>query len=48
MEKREKLQYTMVFAVDLLSLILSTSVSWLLLDGVLGVILPKKIYCSLF
>ena len=39
MEKREKLQYTMVFAVDLLSLILSTSVSWLLLDGVLGVIL---------
>lgn len=39
MEKRDKLQYAMVFAVDLLSLILSTAAAWLLLDGVLGVIL---------
>lgn len=39
MEKREKLQYAMVFAVDLLSLIISTAVAWLFLDGVLGVIL---------
>ena len=39
MEKREKLQYTMVFAVDLLSLAVSTLVSWLFLDRVLGVIL---------
>ena len=39
MEKRDKLQYAMVFAVDLLSLIVSTGISWLLLDGVFGVIL---------
>ena len=39
MVKREKLQYAMVFAVDLASLVLSTVISWLLLDGVLGVIL---------
>lgn len=39
MEKREKLQYTMVFAVDLLSLAISTLVAWLFLDRILGVIL---------
>ena len=39
MVKREKLQYAMVFAVDLASLVLSTVISWLLLDGVFGVIL---------
>ena len=50
MEKRDKLQYTMVFAVDLLSLILSTAISWLLLDGVFGVILQysRDRFCSLF
>lgn len=39
MEKREKLQYAMVFAVDLLSLAVSTTAAWLFLDRVLGVIL---------
>lgn len=39
MEKREKLQYAMVFAVDLLALMISTSAAWLVLDRGLGVIL---------
>lgn len=39
MEKREKLQYTMVFAVDLFSLVVSTITAWLILDRGFGVIL---------
>ena len=39
MEKRDKLQYAMVFAVDLLSLAFSTAAAWLVLDKGFGVIL---------
>lgn len=38
MEKREKIQYSLVFLSDLVSIFISTLLAWLLLDGGLGVI----------
>ena len=39
--KREKLQYAYVFALDLLTLGVSVLLAWLITDGLLGRIVPS-------
>ena len=41
--KREKLQYAYVFALDLVTLFLSVLLAWLITDGLLGRIVPYSI-----
>ena len=38
--KREKLQYAYVFALDLLMLFVSVLLAWLITDGLMGLIVP--------
>lgn len=41
--KREKLQYAYVFALDLLTLVVSVLLAWLITDGLLGRIVPYSV-----
>ena len=41
--KREKLQYAYVFALDLVTLFASVLLAWLITDGLLGRIVPYDI-----